>query len=62
VCDFLSLLPPHVVIHRLTGDPHPKELVAPNWALEKSVNLQAIRDNLQRRNLWAFERESRPSA
>ena len=29
VCDFLALLPPSIVIHRLTGDPHPEELVAP---------------------------------
>jgi hypothetical protein len=29
VCDFLELLPPDMVIQRLTGDPHPGELVAP---------------------------------
>jgi radical SAM protein (TIGR01212 family) len=52
VCDFLSLLPPHVTIHRLTGDPHPGELVAPLWALEKQINLQAIREALRNRNTW----------
>jgi len=52
VCDFLSLLPPHVVIHRLTGDPHPGELVAPLWALEKQANLQAIRETLLKRDMW----------
>jgi hypothetical protein len=31
LADFLELLPPHLVIHRLTGDPHPEELVAPDW-------------------------------
>ncbi|MBW2058815.1 MAG: TIGR01212 family radical SAM protein [Deltaproteobacteria bacterium] len=58
VCDFLSLLPPEVIIHRLTGDPHPQELVAPLWALEKQANLQAIRDGLRERHTWqgkAFE-------
>jgi hypothetical protein len=50
--EFLSLLPPGVVIHRLTGDPHPSELVAPLWALEKQANLQAIRETLQKKNLW----------
>ncbi len=42
VADFLSLLPPHVIVQRLTGDPHPDELVAPLWALEKQRNLDAI--------------------
>jgi len=52
VGDFLSLLPRNVIIHRLTGDPHPEELIAPLWALEKDVNLKAIRDNLRQKNLW----------
>ncbi len=52
VCEFLALLPPQVVIHRLTGDPHPNELLAPEWALEKQTNLQIIRDTLQSRDLW----------
>jgi len=29
--DFLALLPKTMVIHRLTGDPHRDELVAPSW-------------------------------
>ena len=33
VCDFLELLPPDMVIQRLTGDPHPHELVVPEWSL-----------------------------
>jgi radical SAM protein (TIGR01212 family) len=52
LCDFLVLLPPQMVIHRLTGDPHPHELLAPKWALEKQTTLKAIRDNLQSRDLW----------
>lgn len=52
VCDFLSLLPPHVIIHRLTGDPHYGELVAPLWTLEKQSNLQAIRETLRKRHIW----------
>ena len=42
VSHFIALLPPSIVIQRLTGDPHPEELVAPQWALEKQQNLQAI--------------------
>jgi radical SAM protein (TIGR01212 family) len=52
VCEFLTLLPPQVVIHRLTGDPHPEELLAPKWAMEKQKNLQAIRETLRNRDLW----------
>lgn len=50
VCDFLEVLPPNMVIQRLTGDPHPEELVAPQWALEKSKNLTCIQDILERRD------------
>jgi len=52
VCEFLALLPPHVVIHRLTGDPHPHELLAPAWALEKQTNIKAIHQALEARDLW----------
>ncbi|MFC1552956.1 hypothetical protein ACFL6P_10395 [Candidatus Latescibacterota bacterium] len=51
VCDFLALLPEDIIIHRLTGDPHPEELVAPLWALEKDANINAIRDNMLRKNI-----------
>jgi radical SAM protein (TIGR01212 family) len=60
VCDFVSLLPPQVIIHRLTGDPHPGELIAPRWALEKQTNLQAIRETFRKKNTWqgkAFEKK-----
>ena len=42
VCDFLELLPPDMVIQRLTGDPHPDELAAPEWSLRKSETLSLI--------------------
>jgi uncharacterized protein len=50
VCDFLENLPPDMVIHRLTGDPHPHELVAPAWALKKSDTLALIQRTLSQRN------------
>jgi len=31
----LEILPPDLVIHRLTSDPHADELVAPHWMLDK---------------------------
>ena len=49
VANFLELLPPHLVIHRLTGDPHREELVAPTWCLDKSRVLRSIGEELARR-------------
>jgi radical SAM protein (TIGR01212 family) len=49
VVDFIELLPPHLVIHRLTGDPHPQELVAPGWCLDKSRVLRGIQGEFARR-------------
>jgi hypothetical protein len=48
VAEFLSSLPPEMIIQRLTGDPHPAELVAPRWALEKQVNLHALHAHMER--------------
>jgi len=45
VCEFLEHLPPEVIIQRLTGDPHPEELVAPDWALDRTT-LSRIRETL----------------
>ena len=52
VCDVLEHLPPGVVIQRLTGDPHPEELVAPAWSLDKRRTLAAIKKILEERNSW----------
>jgi radical SAM protein (TIGR01212 family) len=52
VVDFLELLPPEMVVQRLTGDPVKSELTAPSWALEKSENLRLINESLERRDTW----------
>lgn len=49
VCDFLELLPPEMVIQRLTGDPHRDELRAPLWPLKKGATLQRIQETLEAR-------------
>ncbi|MCF8106132.1 MAG: TIGR01212 family radical SAM protein [Desulfohalobiaceae bacterium] len=51
VGDFLSLLPEGMIIQRLTGDPHPEELVAPSWSLDKQNNLRSIQDYMLQNNL-----------
>ena len=42
LCSFIAHLPRRVVIHRLTGDPHRGELIAPRWALDKGAVLRLI--------------------
>ena len=56
VCDFLELLPPDMVIQRLTGDPHPDELVAPEWSLRKNETLSRIKKILADRDSWQGKR------
>ena len=50
ICDFIERIPSDIIIQRLTGDPHPQELVAPQWALQKSETLAKIRNTLSERN------------
>lgn len=52
VCEILERLPEHMVIQRLTGDPHKHELVAPMWALEKNENVALIRQRMEERDTW----------
>ena len=50
VCDFLEHLPEQVVVQRLTGDPHPHELVAPAWALDRNETFARINRELEKRD------------
>ncbi len=50
VCDFLEMLPPYMVIHRLTGDPPRHLFLAPHWTLQKWHVLNAIQTELTRRD------------
>jgi radical SAM protein (TIGR01212 family) len=52
VCDVLELLPGEMVIQRLTGDPHPDELAAPIWSLQKSQTFSMIEKTLVNRDSW----------
>lgn len=35
LCDCLRFVPPHVVVHRITGDGAKKDLIAPMWSADK---------------------------
>jgi radical SAM protein (TIGR01212 family) len=52
VCDFIERLPATVIIQRLTGDPHPRELVAPAWSLQKQKTIDLIHARFKERDTW----------
>lgn len=52
VCDQLEILPQEIVIHRLTGDGKKEDLVGPLWSLKKWEVLNAIDDELLKRDSW----------
>lgn len=51
-CDVLERLSPQTVIQRLNGDAPPNYLVAPLWCLDKARLLNAIQEELVRRDSW----------
>ena len=52
VCDVLERLPKKTIIQRLTSDPHPQELIAPTWALNKRAILSLIHQRLESRKTY----------
>lgn len=52
VCAFIERLPATMIIQRLTGDPHPDELVAPRWSLRKRETLDLIHRVFKESNTW----------
>lgn len=48
----LELLRPEIVIHRITGDPDPKELIAPTWLIKKFCVLNDIDKEMVKRNTY----------
>ena len=52
VCDQIELLPPHVVIERITGDAKKEDLITPLWSLKKTCVVNDIDKELKRRNSY----------
>jgi uncharacterized protein len=52
VCDQLEIIPPEIVIHRITGDPKTDDLVKPIWLTKKFVVINNIDKELLRRNTY----------
>lgn len=55
-CDFIvsciELLPPEMVIHRITGDGPRSLLIAPLWSTDKKRVLNTIQKRFKERNTW----------
>jgi radical SAM protein (TIGR01212 family) len=52
VVDFLELLNPEIVVHRLTGETYRAITIAPDWSIDKIGVHNAIYEALERRDTW----------
>lgn len=59
VVDILEILPSEMVIHRLTGDGPPEDLIGPLWSRKKWEVLNAIDAELLRRDTWQGKKAER---
>lgn len=52
VVDFLELLPPSMVVERISGDAPPDYFIGPSWCLDKPAVKLAIEAEFERRDSW----------
>ena len=52
ICDQLEMIPPEIVIHRLTGDAPFETIIGPMWSLKIWEVLNAIDAEMKRRNSY----------
>jgi radical SAM protein (TIGR01212 family) len=52
VVDTLEILPPEMIVHRVTGDAPRETIIGPMWSLKKWEVLNAIDAELRARNSW----------
>ena len=50
--DFISWLPPHITIHRLSADPGHDICLAPDWVNHKAAALNALGNYLRENNIY----------
>ncbi len=61
VCNQLEMIPSEIIIHRLTGDAPREALVGPMWSLQKWEVLNAIDQELKRRDSFQGKYDVRKS-
>lgn len=52
VADQIERLRSDIVLHRITGDPPRKDLIAPAWTMNKMIVINEIDKELRRRGAW----------
>ena len=50
--DFLELLPPEMIVERISGDAPVSFFLGPSWCLDKPAVLLALQAEFERRNSW----------
>lgn len=50
--DFLELLPPQMIVERISGEAPPDYFVGPSWCLDKPAILKALQSELEKRDSW----------
>jgi uncharacterized protein len=61
VCDQLEILPPEMIIHRITGDGPINLMIGPMWSVNKWDVLNSIDAELKRRGSWQGKYYKQPS-
>lgn len=54
--DFLELIPPTMVVERISGEAPGDYFIGPSWCLDKPGMLQAVKDEFERRNSYQGQR------
>ena len=54
--DFLELLPPAMLVERISGDAPPDYFIGPSWCLDKPAVKLALEAELARRDTWQGKR------
>ncbi len=54
--DILEILPPSMIVERISGDAPPDYFIGPSWCLDKPAVLLALREELERRDTWQGKR------
>jgi radical SAM protein (TIGR01212 family) len=50
--DFLELLPPNMIVERISGDAPPDFFIGPTWCLDKPTIFLALKQEMERRDSW----------
>ena len=50
--DFLEVLPPTMVVERISGEAPGDYFIGPQWCLDKPGVLKAVKDEFERRDSW----------